>query len=132
VVDAHIEEDRLAVVDEVGVARDLDAGDVTAQDRLVLERDRAREAGVLLGQRLELGLVVGEVAVGVGAGGQLGLRDLCREAAVLAAVGRVARLQIGDLDVELEAGAPQLGAVTLAVRHDLELALVAVLSEVEP
>ena len=78
VVDAELQEDRLAVP-RGRVLRDLDAVDVAALDRLVVERQLLHEPRVAHGQLLELEVVVGEMAVLVAAAGQLGLRVRRRE-----------------------------------------------------
>ncbi len=68
VMQAELQEDGLAALD-VDVARDLDAEDRPAEQAAVRQRDELHEAGMLRRERLELVLVVGEVAVGRAAGG---------------------------------------------------------------
>ena len=130
VMDAELQEDRLAVP-RGRVLGDLDAVDVAALERLVIERQLLHESRIAHGQLLELEVVVGEMAVGVAAAGQLGLGVRRRELGVGRLVRLRARLEIGDPDAVGEAGVAQLALVGGAMQDDLDGVRVAVLGEIE-
>jgi hypothetical protein len=85
VMDAHLQEDRLAV-GLPHVARDLDAVHLAALERRVVERHRLDQLGRGGRQRLHLGLVVVKVPVAGPAGREPGRADALGERAVCGAV----------------------------------------------
>ena len=131
VVDAQLEEDRLAV-GLLHVAGDLDAVHLAALERRVVERDRADQLGRRRGQRLHLGLVVVEVAVAGAAGGQPARADALGEGPVGGAVAARLRREVGDLGRVPQPGVAQLLEVAGAIGDDLDEAVAAVLGQVKP
>ena len=143
VVDAHVEERRLAVV-AVDVLGDLDAEHVLAAVGLLRQREELHEARVLGREVLELGVVVGQRAVaGAPARQRRGARaDAARGGGAAARGHRGAALAqprgpvLGDevvhLDGPAQAGLAQRRLVLGAVQHDAEALLAAVLGHVEP
>ena len=130
VVDAQLEEDRLAVLRR-RVLRDLDAVDAAALDRRVVERQLLDEPRVAHRELLHLEVVVGESAVLVAAARQLRLRVGRGELRVGRPVRLRACLEVGDPHVEREAGVAQLALVGRPVQDDLDRVRVAVLGQVE-
>ena len=129
-MDAELQEDRLAVL-RGRVLGDLDAVDVAALDRTVVERELLDQPRVAHREALELEVVVGEAPVLVRAAGELGLGVRRGELLVGRLVGLRARLEVGDAHGEREAGVTQLALVGGAVQHDLDGVGVAVLGQVE-
>ena len=134
VVDAHVEEGGLAVV-EVDVLGDLDAEHVLAAVGLLGHREELHEVRVLGREVLELGVVVGQRAVAARGRSAAPRRARAGVAAAaprsLVRAARVLRDEVGDLDGPAQAGLAQRGLVLGAVQDDAEALLAAVLGHVE-
>ena len=131
VVDAHVQEDRLAVVDRRRVRGDLDGVHVAAQDGLVREHERPDQGRVPQRELLELELVVGQPAIRVAPAGQVAGDDPGGVLAVGPAVGARAAPEVGDLHVIVEAVGAQDAGVPPAVQDHLQRAAPPVLREVD-
>ena len=128
-VDAHVQERRLAVVC-IDVGRDLDAHHVLAEPRLIRQREQADETRVRVGQILQLGVVVGQRAIRGAAAGETG-RGLGR-----AALGHPLPValcdQVLDQHPPVQAGLEQRGLVVGPVQYDAQALRASVLGHVEP
>ncbi len=131
VVDAHLQEHRLAVADRVHVGGDLDPLDRAPLVGLVGERDRAHQVGIRGREVLHLLVVVGEVAVGRALARQRRLLDPGREALVRGLLRGALAGEVGDLDLVVEADLVERLAVSGAVEDDGDVAGSAVLGQVE-
>ena len=131
VVGAELQVDRLAVVDVVRVGGDLDAPNLAALDRLVLQGQRLDQVLVAPGQLGHLVVVVSEVPVRRTPARQRRLRNGRGVLPVLRSVGLVPGRQVRDLDVVVEPRIAQARGVLRAVQHHLDAGGVAVLGHVE-
>ena len=133
VVDANDEEHGTAVLRPLYVAGDLDAVDRAAFVRRLGERDRLHVAGIGVGERLQLGLVVDELAVGR----PVAARQVRRASQPprVGGIGRpalvVALRKIRDLGREVEPGLPERRAVGGRIEDDVGGPLANVVRDVQ-
>jgi hypothetical protein len=130
VVQPHEQEHRLAVA-LLDLGADLDPADGAPLERPVRERqglDQARMGGR---EPVEVGVVVRGRAVARAAARQRGPLDGLRPGGAQLVAARPGDAEIGDLDLVREAGSGQSGGVLVAVEHDLDVVVAAVLGQVE-
>ena len=131
VVQAHVEVDGPAVVGAVHVGGDLHPLDRAAVDRLS-EDHGADEARVVVGERLELGRVVGVVAVRVAAARESGAAAALRRQLLGATVGGVRGFEVGDQRPRLEPGGGEQCPVGVGMEDDRGRADRYVLGDIDP
>ena len=131
-VRADLHERGAPVVARVHVLGDLHAVDVATLPRLAGQRDEAHEAGVLLGQRAQLAVDLGQRAVGGAAAherrgaGRLG-RALLGLAVLAVLLG-----DVGDPHGVVEPGVLELGLVGTGVQQHVPAGLGRMIGHVEP